>query len=219
MGKTNETWGPRKRPVQRRSQETVGYILEAAAQLFGELGYGRTTTNRVAEKAGVSIGSVYQYFPNKEALLLALAESHLAEAREKATAALRGQREQGVSEKEYFRGFVGFVVGFHRGGEPLHDLFFEEAPSSGRLVELLSAVHAGCAAEIEAYLRGRGLNGGDLALKSMVLARMAGDLTHSFVTDTPAGHALVAYQEEIVTACLAYVRASWGGNGAGGEPG
>ena len=211
MGKTNETWRPRKWPVQRRSRETVGYILEAAAQVFGNLGYERTTTNHVAEKAGVSIGSVYQYFPNKEALLLALAESHLTEAREKATAALRRLRESGASEEEFFRGFVEFVVGFHRGGEPLHDLFFDEAPSSGRIVELVADLHAGSAAEIEAYLRGRGLDGEDLPLKSAMLARIAGELTHGMLLYPPAGHDSTDLQEEVVVICLAYLDSYSGG--------
>ncbi len=71
---------PRKRPRQRRSEETVARILDTAARIFDERGYRATTTNHVAEGAGVSIGSLYQYFPNKDALLTGLAERHLAEA-------------------------------------------------------------------------------------------------------------------------------------------
>jgi len=70
---------PRKRPVQERSRDTVDRILSAAARIFDEDGYRRTTTNRVAEAAGVSVGSLYQYFPNKDALLVALAERHVDE--------------------------------------------------------------------------------------------------------------------------------------------
>jgi len=72
--------GIRKKPRQQRSRATWDAILEAAAQLFGERGYTGTTTNKVAERAGVSIGSLYQYFPNKEALLLALSERHMEES-------------------------------------------------------------------------------------------------------------------------------------------
>jgi len=60
---------PRKRPRQRRSQATVDAILEATAQVLVADGYDKTSTNRVAKRAGVSIGSLYQYFPNKEALV------------------------------------------------------------------------------------------------------------------------------------------------------
>jgi AcrR family transcriptional regulator len=62
----------RKRPKQTRSTELVATILEAAAQVLATEGAPRFTTARVAEKAGVSIGSLYQYFPNKAAILFRL---------------------------------------------------------------------------------------------------------------------------------------------------
>jgi len=68
---------PRKRPQQRRSQATVDVILDAAVRLFCESGFASTSTNAIAELAGVSIGSLYQYFPNKLALLEALRERHI----------------------------------------------------------------------------------------------------------------------------------------------
>lgn len=62
----------RKQPKQARSTELVAAILEAAAQVLAKEGAQRFTTARVAEKAGVSVGSVYQYFPNKAAILFRL---------------------------------------------------------------------------------------------------------------------------------------------------
>lgn len=67
---------PRKSPRQSRSEATVEVILEATAHILIEQGYGRLTTNSVASRAGVSIGSLYQYFPGKEALMAALMRSH-----------------------------------------------------------------------------------------------------------------------------------------------
>src|ERR1035438_527887 len=61
----------RKSPKQSRAQETVKAILEAFTQVFSRDGASKANTNRVAERAGVSIGSLYQYFPNKEAILAA----------------------------------------------------------------------------------------------------------------------------------------------------
>ncbi|APH60771.1 Transcriptional regulator, TetR family [Granulibacter bethesdensis] len=63
---------PRKMPRQARSEETVRIIIEAAAHILERKGLGDFTTNAVAERAGVSIGSLYQYFPGKEALIAAL---------------------------------------------------------------------------------------------------------------------------------------------------
>ncbi|ABD86365.1 TetR/AcrR family transcriptional regulator [Rhodopseudomonas palustris] len=65
---------PRKLPRQARSLATVGVILDATALLLVDEGYDKTTTNRIAERAGVSIGSLYQYFPNREAVVAAVAQ-------------------------------------------------------------------------------------------------------------------------------------------------
>jgi AcrR family transcriptional regulator len=62
----------RKRPRQERSERLVAYILEAAVRVLAREGAQRFTTARVAEEAGVSVGSLYQYFPNKEAILFRL---------------------------------------------------------------------------------------------------------------------------------------------------
>ncbi len=64
----------RRRPVQARSENTVKLTFEAAAQILQSEGLEALNTNRIAERAGVSIGSLYQYFPNKEALLLSMVE-------------------------------------------------------------------------------------------------------------------------------------------------
>lgn len=64
---------PRRLPVQARSRERVDRILDAAAQLLSEQGYNAVKTNHIAKRAGVSIGSVYQFFPNRFAIFHALA--------------------------------------------------------------------------------------------------------------------------------------------------
>ena len=66
--------GPRKLPQQQRARATCDAILQAAAHIIGRQGLAGFNTNAVAERAGVSIGSLYQYFPNKDALMAALIE-------------------------------------------------------------------------------------------------------------------------------------------------
>lgn len=68
---------PRKKPTQARSRSTVEAILTAAARVLVERGYAKMTTVAVAERAGVSVGSLYQYFPGKDALMAALFERHV----------------------------------------------------------------------------------------------------------------------------------------------
>ncbi|MGD1855531.1 MAG: TetR/AcrR family transcriptional regulator [Leptolyngbyaceae cyanobacterium] len=63
----------RRQPKQARSQERVKQILDVAEQLFLEMGYESTTTRAIAARASVSVGSLYQFFPDKEAILKALA--------------------------------------------------------------------------------------------------------------------------------------------------
>lgn len=65
---------PRKLPAQRRSQQTFDAIVEAGTQLLPLLGYAGTTTNHIAERAGVNIASLYEYFPGKDAIVAQVAE-------------------------------------------------------------------------------------------------------------------------------------------------
>lgn len=69
---------PRKKPRQARSQATVDAIFEATIQVLLRDGLPRLTTIRVAERAGASVGTLYQYYPHKEALLFAVLQRHLA---------------------------------------------------------------------------------------------------------------------------------------------
>src|SRR6202162_1443592 len=68
---------PRKTPIQARSAVTVAAISEATIQVLLSHGAERLTTTRVAERAGVSVGTLYQYYPNKQALLFAVLANHL----------------------------------------------------------------------------------------------------------------------------------------------
>jgi AcrR family transcriptional regulator len=115
-----------RKPVQRRSEATVDTILEAAAQIFRAHGANGATTNRIAKRAGVSIGSLYQYFPNKEALLVALMERHIGRSIEQLGEVLR--TSQGAAPKERVRAAVRCVLDIHMDDPDLHRVIFEEAP-------------------------------------------------------------------------------------------
>ena len=67
---------PRKSASQERSRLTVNALLEATTRVLVKEGYDRASTNKIAAVAGVSIGSLYQYFPSKEALVAAVSERH-----------------------------------------------------------------------------------------------------------------------------------------------
>jgi AcrR family transcriptional regulator len=82
----------RRRPSQARAHESVAAILEASAQVLERNGYRRTTTNRIAERAGVSVGTLYQYFRNKEEVLDALIQQESQRYLQAIAAAMPGPK-------------------------------------------------------------------------------------------------------------------------------
>lgn len=113
----------------------VERILECAARLFDERGYQDTTTNHVAESAGVSVGSLYQYFPNKDALLVGLAERHVNDAVEVLTVVAADLRERDTELEAACRVFVRAAVELNA-TDRLHRLLWE-APRTTALNERL----------------------------------------------------------------------------------
>jgi AcrR family transcriptional regulator len=101
----------RKAPGQARSKETVNTILEASARILESEGLRGFNTNAIAAKAGVSVGSLYQYFPNKDAILLALIERFEDATQEAITAVL--QSGKGRPLKPSLKLFVRTLVGMH----------------------------------------------------------------------------------------------------------
>jgi AcrR family transcriptional regulator len=92
---------PRKSPVQARSTASVDAILKATIQVLLRVGKEKLTTTRVAARAGVSVGTLYQYFPNKTALLRAAMRLHMEEILtevDKVSAAQRGQPVEQMAE-------------------------------------------------------------------------------------------------------------------------
>ena len=89
---------PRKMPVQARSAASVDAILEATIQVLLKVGKERLTTTRVASRAGVSVGTLYQYFPNKSALLQGALRRHLMEVAEAVERVCREQKGGALTE-------------------------------------------------------------------------------------------------------------------------
>jgi AcrR family transcriptional regulator len=90
---------PRKRPRQARSRATVDAILEACARILSEAGAAALTTNAIARRAGVSIGSLYEFFPNRDAVLAELARRRLSALGAEVQAGL----ESALSERDSAR--------------------------------------------------------------------------------------------------------------------
>ncbi|MFM0648126.1 TetR/AcrR family transcriptional regulator [Paraburkholderia bryophila] len=114
----------RKAPRQARSRATVEAILIAGAQVLGRRGWAGFTTNEVAEAAGVSIGSLYQYFPNKLILSEAITARHFDEI----LAVLRGIGDKTLPLARRVEQLVDGMIGVHSINPALHRVLLEEAP-------------------------------------------------------------------------------------------
>ena len=117
----------RRAPVQGRSRVTVDSIIEATARLLSAEGDAGATTERIAAKAGVSVGSLYQYFPSKSALLGAVVDRHLAEMAELLVTALEGASE--LPLEEAVLALVQAAIAAHGRDPSLHRALLEESPA------------------------------------------------------------------------------------------
>jgi AcrR family transcriptional regulator len=114
----------RKQPQQARSHATTEAILDATAHILGERGWAVCTTNAVAERAGVSIGSLYQYFPNKLALVEAVRRRHFDEV----LAVLGAAADTRISRTRRIEALVDGMIDVHSRFPAAHRVLLEEAP-------------------------------------------------------------------------------------------
>jgi AcrR family transcriptional regulator len=194
---------PRKVPGQQRAAETRQRLLEAAARVFSEYGYAAGTTNRIAAVAGHSIGSLYQYFPNKDAILAELVAAHSRAGVEAIRARLNGPLPESLEDK--VRLFVVAAIDSHRDDPALHRVLFEEAP---RPPEVLAMLHA---AEIEARTAAEALLATDPAVRvtdipmaARLVVSAIESLVHRVVTHDPPAD-LTSFENELVAMIVRYL--------------
>lgn len=121
----------RKAPRQQRSRVTVDAIVEAATRVLARRGWARFTTNEIAAVAGVSVGSLYQYFPDKLAIAEAIRQRHLDDV----LVALAGSDADGDASAPLPRrveGFVDGVIAAHSVDQALHRVLVDEVPLAAR---------------------------------------------------------------------------------------
>lgn len=131
MARTRVLTSPRKRASQARSRATVDALVEATARILVKEGYENASTNRIAEVAGVSVGSLYQYFPGKEALVAAVIDRHNDELMQIARGVLAEVAE--LPLEAAVRRIVSVAVEAHRVNPKLHRVLTEQIPRLGKL--------------------------------------------------------------------------------------
>jgi len=173
---------PRKSASQSRSQATVETLLDATARVLTREGYDRASTNRIAAVAGVSVGSLYQYFPNKEALVAALVARHNREMLQ----LIRDALEEAGSRKlaTVMRELVKATVDAHLVDPALHRIFAEQVPRMGQLAKI-EALQRETFLLIRAYLEERRneISVRDLDSATSICVTTVEALTHEFVID------------------------------------
>lgn len=179
----------------------MSFVLDAAAQVFAERGYA-ATTNEIAARAGVSIGTLYQYFADKDALLVALAERHLADAQ----AQLRATLEDAPTEPaQLVRRVIDVAVDINR-PSALHAVLYQAAPRTPELVAVLDRVRDDLSTAVAALLAARGVDP-PLAQRrghALVVAVDAAIHEHVLAADAPEEeHARVDDVVTLTTATLA----------------
>ena len=110
--------------------------------MFEAHGYDAGTTNRIADAAGMSVGSLYQYFPNKDAILVDLMEAHIGDGAERVHTALEKLAAEAAPLGVLARTVVGELLALHRETPVLHQVLMSRTPSPPDVVERLVAVEA-----------------------------------------------------------------------------
>ncbi|MCU0511476.1 MAG: TetR/AcrR family transcriptional regulator [Anaerolineae bacterium] len=191
----------RRTPRQVRSQEKVTRLLDSAAQVFAELGYEQATTNSIAARAGVSIGSLYQFFSDKEALLVALEERYVADLRAVVQQHLDPARSAQLTTAALLRQMVLAFAHFEMTHAAFRPLFMRERVAAAH------ALHAEIVSAVARLLHARGpaLPAHEQQQNALICVGIVKGLMQ--LTDPPHHLAPEVVSEAIVTVLLAYIAA------------
>lgn len=192
----------RRTPRQVRASETVSTILEGAAQILEAGGLAGFTTNAVAERAGVSIGTLYQYFSDKGAILRALAEREMAATLSAVAKTMRA--DAGLSVEDRVRATVRAIISAFHGRQRARKAVIQAVLAQGTTIEMLAPI-AAFIAQTDAH-RPR-----ELARLSpeqlFVLSRsLMGTIRAAVLEEQPFFRSR-AFEDELVRLVLAYLAA------------
>lgn len=195
---------PRKKPTQDRSKATVEAILAATARVLTEDGYDRASTNRVALRAGVSVGSLYQYFPTKEALVAALIDRHVKQMQQVLMDKLATLPES--TPEKVVADVVEAMVAAHEVDPKLHGVLTEQIPRIGRLQNVVE-INRDMGQLIRGYMEmlGDKIVPKNLDAAVFILVASVEAVTHAMVIDRKAAANRQAVVEELTALICRYL--------------
>jgi AcrR family transcriptional regulator len=195
---------PRKNASQERSRATVDALLAATARVLVRDGYDHASTNKIAIAAGVSIGSLYQYFPSKEALVAAVIEQHIGEMMDVMRASLF--RVAALPLREAARELVRVMIEAHRIEPKLHRVLVEQIPRVGSM-EQIERVDEEAMALVRAYLEAHRDEVGveDLDMAAFLAVSCVEAMTHVAVLRRPELLAEPRFIDEVAAMVVRYL--------------
>lgn len=195
----------RKQPQQQRSRTLVDTLLEATARVLADKGLAHTTTNEIARVAGVSVGSLYQYFPSKEALAAALIERKVELDMQELSAAIAevlGQPLEAIVARS-----VRAVLALHQRDKGLMRALLQLVPQVDRVAHVRQTAAQGresLRALLEAH-REQLRPGLDLNLATFIAGRTLEELAHVAVLERPELLEDARFADEVTHLLLAYL--------------
>ena len=196
---------PRKSASQERSRATVEALLDATARILVREGYERASTNRIAAVAGVSVGSLYQYFPNKESIVAALLARHNREILDLLRESMAAVA--GLDLETALRKLIGAMIDAHHVDPDLHRIFDEQIPRMGKLAEI-RAIDREILVMVRAYLAGRQdeIAVTDLDVAAFICVTTVETLTHEAVIHEPGAIDPAILVDEVTRLLVGYLR-------------
>ena len=193
----------RRLPKQRRARQTVDAVLDAVVRVLKREGFNGVTTNRLAEVAGVSIGSVYQYFPDKRAIFVSLHQRHIEQIDRMVESKLIEHAASSLDK--LMRAMIEAMVDAHSADPELYELLATEVPHRAEgtrdfAVRLHGAFRLAIASRAHQLKKDR-----DLDKLVFVVTNMVESLSHAALFRRPPHLSLCAAKEEVVRAVLAYL--------------
>ena len=182
----------------------VDVIIEAAGRVLAEEGYAAANTNRIAERAGTSVGSLYQYFPNKDALVAAVQRRHHSEMGVIMEAAFA--EAAGLPLKAAARRLVRAVLDAHLVDPDLHRSLSDIVPASVN-PETRASLHQGIQAQIRRWLEcyQNELTVTDLKTAAFVLYHLVESVTHAAILERPDTPSPQQVEDELTATMVRYL--------------
>jgi AcrR family transcriptional regulator len=201
----NRKFDLKKQPLQERAKFTVDVIKQAGIHILREQGYAGVTTNKVAEKAGVSIGSLYQYFPSKEVLVAEIKRDHFCQLRQLFQQAYDDTAGQALPERA--KAFVMASIDAHRLDPVLHSVLNTDLPDFEVKEDDDSAVSV--RKWIEKLLddhRHEIRDGVSIAVAARLSYSLVEAILHDAVSHAPESLEDASFVDEVVLMLLAYLK-------------